>query len=362
MFRVAIIIAVLAFLLLCNIVAVRMLLKLHPRRKWIVIALALAGNVVWTILPFLRSSSALMRAIRATFGPPWFAWLSFVFVYTCFLAIAALVARRHLKTASRFFLWTALVALALGVYGALVPLRVERVTVRLRDLPPQLDGFRIAEMADLHVGLFTRRSRLQRIFTTAAEIKPDVAVIAGDMIDDDPYFVPKLLEGTRSLPDSIPLLAVLGNHETYGDPDSVIAQMRGSRIRLLVNEGAPIRDLWVAGISDYAGRGPLKPDFAKALSGKPAHAFPLVLAHQPKAFPDAQRLRLPLTICAHSHGGQLGFRPLRWSLAGVFLPYHMGLYQRGDSQLYVNTGTGYWLLPWRLGITPEITLIELRRR
>ena len=49
-------------------------------------------------------------------------------------------------------------------------------------------------------------------------------------------------------------------------------------------------------------------------------------------------------------------------LAGVFLPYHMGLYRRGASQAYVNTGTGYWLLPWRLGLAPEITLIELRSR
>ncbi|HKO57536.1 MAG TPA: hypothetical protein VJ276_16810, partial [Thermoanaerobaculia bacterium] len=50
-----------------------------------------------------------------------------------------------------------------------------------------------------------------------------------------------------------------------------------------------------------------------------------------------------------------------WSVAGIFLPYHMGLYRRGGSQLYVNTGTGYWMLPFRLGMTSEITLIELRR-
>ena len=60
----------------------------------------------------------------------------------------------------------------------------------------------------------------------------------------------------------------------------------------------------------------------------------------------------------------IGFRPrstLRWSLAGLFLRYHMGLYDVGGAQLYVNTGTGFWLLPFRLGMTPEITLIELRR-
>src|ERR1051325_6287513 len=74
---------------------------------------------------------------------------------------------------------------------------------------------------------------------------------------------------------------------------------------------------------------------------------------------DAMRA-VPLTLCAHSHGGQFGIRPLRWTLAGLFIPYHIGLYQRGASQLYVHTGAGYWLLPWRLGITPEIVIVELR--
>jgi len=181
------------------------------------------------------------------------------------------------------------------------------------------------------------------------------------MVDDDPIFTTKLLESTRALPPSIPLLAVLGNHEMYGAPREVIDRLRGSRIHLLVNEGTALRQLWIAGISDYAAQSDaLKPDFTRALAG--SSGFPIVISHQPRAFPEAQKRRLPLTLCAHSHGGQFGFRRLGWTLAGVFLPYHMGLYRRGGSQLYVNTGTGYWLLPWRLGLPPEITLIELRSR
>jgi len=149
----------------------------------------------------------------------------------------------------------------------------------------------------------------------------------------------------------------------YGQPFEVIRRLRGSRIHLLVNEGLPLRGLWFAGLSDYAASiDALKPNFESALAQKPVDAFPIVVAHQPRAFPDAQKRALPLTLCAHTHGGQLGFRPWRWSLAGLFLPYHMGLYRRGGSQVYVNTGTGYWLLPWRLGLTSEITLVELRRR
>src|SRR6202023_626958 len=117
---------------------------------------------------------------------------------------------------SRIFLWSTLIALVVGIYTALVPLDVERVPVILDRLPPSLNGTRIVIIADLHTGLFTRPSRLRKIFDTAGSLKPDLVVLAGDMVDDDPFFTTKLLEGTRALPPSIPLLAVLGNHEMYG--------------------------------------------------------------------------------------------------------------------------------------------------
>jgi predicted MPP superfamily phosphohydrolase len=363
MSRVALIVAVvLALFLAFNVITVWALIRLHPRRKSIVIALATIGNVMWCFFPLLNARTDFSRAIRAIFGPPWFAWLCFAMVYSVFIALAALVLRRRsrIRIASRLFLWITLGGLVVGVYGALVPLRVEHVPIALKNLPPQLDGFRIALIADLHVGLFSRSSRLRQIFDVTRAQSPDVVVLGGDLIDDDPYFTPKLL---ASIPSDLSPLAVLGNHEMYGEPMEMIARLRGSRVRLLVNDATVVRGLCFAGISDYAARtAGLKPNIPAALARCSAPSFPILLSHQPRAFPEAQQRNIALTLCAHSHGGQCGFRPLRWSLAGLFLPYHMGLYRRGESQLYVNTGTGYWLLPWRLGITPEITLIELRRR
>ncbi|MEO6487769.1 MAG: metallophosphoesterase, partial [Thermoanaerobaculia bacterium] len=251
----------------------------------------------------------------------------------------------------------------IGFYQALVPLRIEHVPVVLENLPAEAEGMRIAVMTDLHVGLFTRPSRLEKIFNVARALNPDVAMILGDMIDDDPYYLPKLLDGTTALGPDIPLLAVLGNHEIYGDPRRVIEGLRGSRIRLLVNEQLSLRSIVFAGLGEYAvNRAPehraLGPDIAKATAGA---AFPIVLSHQPKAFYEARAKGIPLTLAGHTHGGQCGIRPLGWSLAGVFLEYHMGLYRQGTSHLYINTGTGFWFVPFRLGMTPEITLIELRR-
>ena len=352
-----------------NWLTVRQLLRLHPRRRAIVIALAIAGNVMWLFFPILNARTDFSRWMRAIFGPPWFAWTSFAIVYSMVIFTLLIVwlpfARRvdfirFARRPSRVSLWSALIALVAGAYGALVPLRIERVRVAIENLPPSAEGMRIVLAGDLHVGLFSRPSRLQQIFSTIDELHPDLVVLAGDLVDDDPVYAPKLLAATRFVAPSTPIVAVLGNHEMYGAPREMIDRLRGSRVRLLVNEGLPMRGLWLTGISDYAARvAELQPNFPAALARRPANAMPIVLAHQPRAFDDARRLGIPLTLCAHSHGGQCGFRPLRWSLAGLFLRYHMGLYREGNAQLFVHTGAGYWLLPWRLGITPEVVVIEL---
>lgn len=359
----------LAVLLPFSWLTYRQLARIHPRRARLALAAVILGNLMWPLLPFLRVSTPAMRLARATLGAFWFAWTCFAIAYAGFLFVMLLawLPFRKRRTFAEFARWPSRVVLSLvligsivGFYQAIVPLRVEHVPIVVDHLPPSLEGTRIALLGDLHVGLFTRPSRLEKIFTTTSALHPDLVLLAGDLIDDDPFFVPKLLDGTRALTPSTPLLAVLGNHEMYGDPRRVIFLLRDSRIRLLVNEGYAFRDLWIAGISDFDGRDGLRPDFTKALAGKPPSSIALALAHQPRVIREATQRSIPIALCAHTHGGQMGFRPLHWSLAGVFLPYHMGLYRVGPTQLYVNTGTGYWLLPFRLGMTPEITLIELR--
>jgi len=356
-----------------NVIAVRLIGRLHPKRRRILYALAILCNVMWLFFPILNARTDFSRLMRAVFGPPWFAWLSFVILYSLLIGVVLLAwipFRKRIafddfaRRPSRAFLWFVLIGGVIGVWQALVPLRVERVPVELANLPPELVGKKLVVMADLHTGLFTRPSRMEKIFRTAAAQNPDAILLAGDLIDDDPHYTPKLLAALHVVPPSIPIYATLGNHEIYGAPSEYIAQMRASRVRLLINEGAPLGRLWIAGLSDFAAErldAPgLAPNLDAALRGKPADAFPILFAHQPRAFAEAKKKGVPLTLVAHTHGGQCGIRPLRLTLAGMFLKYHIGLYREGASQLYVNTGTGYWLLPFRLGMTPEITVIELR--
>lgn len=359
-----------------NWLAYRQLVRIHPRRRrWILSALIL-GNLMWPFFPLLRSFTDFARITRAILGPLWFGWTVFTLLYSLLLLVVLLAwipffrrmpFAQFARWPSRIFLVTGAIACVIGYYQAIVPLRIEHVPVRIANLPPSADGMKIALLGDLHVGFFTRPSRLQTIFATTARLNPDVVLIAGDMIDDDPHFVPKLLAGTSALPSSTPVYGVLGNHEMYGDPLLAIERLQGSRIRLLLNEGTAMRGIWIAGVSDPAARDAvqqqpqLMPNLTRALHAKPAAMLPIVLAHQPKILDDALRHQVPLVLAAHTHGGQFGIRPLGWSLAGVFLRYHMGLYSIGATRLYINTGTGYWLFPFRLGMTPEITLIELRR-
>jgi predicted MPP superfamily phosphohydrolase len=329
------------------------------------------------LLPAAPVFTDFSRWTRAILGPLWFGWTSFAILYSALVVLVLLAwipfrqrtpFAQFARWPSRLFLWIVIVGSLVGWYQALVPLRVERVVIPVDALPPSLEGTRIALVGDLHVGLFTRPSRLEQIFATTAAEKPAVVLIAGDMIDDDPHFIPKLLGGAGTLPDSIPLLGVFGNHEMYGRPAGVVETLRGSRLRLLVNEGFAIGDLWIAGLSDPAAREmqappQFLPDLDKALAGKRSGSVSVLLVHQPKpeTVDGARRRNVPLMVSAHTHGGQLGFRPLGISLAGLFLRYHMGHYDLSPTQLYINTGTGYWLLPFRLGMTPEITILELRR-
>lgn len=353
-----------------NWVTVRHLRRIHPRRRHWILAAVIAGNAMWPFFPLLRSFTDFSRVTRAVLGPIWFGWTSFTLLYSAFLLLVFLArtafARR--RPFAEFARWPSRVFLALLISGfvigwiqATVPLHVERVTIRV---PGLVTPVRLALMGDLHVGFFTRASRLTRIFGITNGERPDAVLIAGDLIDDDPHFVPKLLGGAGAVGSQIPIYAVPGNHEMYGDPFLTVRLLRGSRIRMLVNEGVALRGLWIAGVSDPAAQElpeakSLAPDLDKALQGMPAGSVPVLLAHQPKVHEEARKRGMPVALCAHTHGGQLGIRPWRISLAGVFLRYHMGLYDVPPTQLYINTGTGYWLFPFRLGMTPEITIVTL---
>ncbi len=373
---------ILSLFFLMNAISIWAGSNLYPAGWHFILLGAVLGNLLWLLLPLIlrRHSSPFFRLSRALLGPFWVLWNLLIFLYSAFILLLGLIwgvaflwrwvpFAQFAHFPSNLFLSALAGVCVIGCFQALVPVRVERVTVRLKNLPQEFAGFKIAMISDLHVGLFTRLSRLQQFARVAQNEAPDLFVVCGDLTDDDPQYLPKFLKSLESLDPYLPAVGVLGNHDVYANPEKTLHVLEDSRLQMLVNEGMEIRrgnsSLWLAGVGDQGARrfgkwGSVAPDFDKALEGKPDGAPTVLLAHQPQGFQEAVERKVELTLSGHTHGGQVGFKALNWSLAKLFMKYHMGHFQEGESQLYVTPGTGYWGVPVRFGLTPEVSLIELQ--
>ena len=372
---------VLSLFFLMNGVAVWAGLDIYPGGWHYVMAAAVGGNLLWLLIPLIlkRHSSPFFRFSRAVLGPSWVLWNLLIFLYSAFILLLGILwlagfvwkwvpFPQFAHMPSNIFLGVIAFICGVGFFQALFSIRLEKVPIRIKNLPPEFNGFKIAMVSDLHVGLFTRLSRLRQFARVAQEAQPDLFAVCGDITDDDPQYLPKFLRSLETLDPYLPAVGVLGNHDVYANPEKTLHVLEDSRLQMLVNEGMEIKrgesSIWIAGVGDQGARrfgkwGSVAPDFDKALEGKPAGAPTVLLAHQPQGFLDAMERKVDLTLSGHTHGGQLGFKFLNWSLAKLFMKYHMGHFKEGESQLYVTPGTGFWVLPVRFGLTPEVTLIEL---
>jgi predicted MPP superfamily phosphohydrolase len=240
-------------------------------------------------------------------------------------------------------------------------IHVKRIKVALRNLPESLEGYRIVQVTDIHVGPTIGRDFIQTIVREVNALEPGLVAITGDLVDGT---LAQLEDQTAPLKDlraKDGVFFVTGNHEYYtGDVDEWLQWLSGIGIRPLRNERVAIRDGFdLAGTDDISARGNGHgQDIPKALEGREKGRPVVLMAHQPRSFKEAKRLGVDLQLAGHTHGGQIF--PFHYVVA-LFEPYLAGLYQEGDSQLYVSRGTGYWGPPMRLGAPSEITEVTLSR-
>jgi predicted MPP superfamily phosphohydrolase len=250
---------------------------------------------------------------------------------------------------------------------------VREETLRIAGLPADLDGFRIANLGDVHIGRFIDAQELDRGIKTLNADKVDLLVVTGDLVDDVTQ-----LEGTMSVLEQnnapYKIVAILGNHEAMGDLAKILAvyDEHRARISLLVNENIAITrgsaTLHIVGVdfpmNPKGGHMLPRADQDAAMSARADAAFSglvagetiLALSHHPAFFPFAAAHGAQLTLASHTHGGQIQVfgRPLIDAY-----PYLRGLYRRGDAYLDVSAGFGHWL-PIRFGVPREIVIVTLR--
>jgi predicted MPP superfamily phosphohydrolase len=239
---------------------------------------------------------------------------------------------------------------------------IEEVPVRIVGLPKALDGYVIGQISDLHVGASVGAREIAEGLARLAEIKADLVVCTGDLVDFDPTYIPLLARSIGAIRARDGIAAILGNHDYYTGARAITEALRAAGIDVLTNDGRVIRagdggGFALLGVDDlWAGRsGGAGPRLDLALRTVPPDLPRVLLSHQPPSL-DAWAGRVALQLSGHTHGGQInpGFRP-----ADALMRYVSGRYEVGGTTLWVNRGFGVAGPPARLGAPPEVTKIVL---
>ncbi|MCA9555437.1 MAG: metallophosphoesterase [Myxococcales bacterium] len=240
--------------------------------------------------------------------------------------------------------------------------------MRFPDLPPDLEGFKILQYTDMHLGTFVDLMEVERLVDLGKEAKADLVVLTGDIADDVDRLQPAL-RLFETLDPTHGLLASIGNHEYFrGIQKSLVGYAR-SNVHMLIEEGETLKvgdaRLFVGGADDPRILRGDKMDFMRrtvneTLDGAPSDGFKLLLSHRPEGFIPAAQAGFHLTLAGHTHGAQLGFDGR--SLLEGFMPdkFLWGAYSDGAHRLYTSSGAGHWF-PFRLGCPREVAVIVLRR-
>ena len=252
-----------------------------------------------------------------------------------------------------------------GFFNARRTARPASVSIPIANLPEALQGFRIVQITDIHVGPTIKQDYLHGIVAEVNRLKPDVVAITGDLVDGSVRELAEHVAPLAQLRSRHGSFFVTGNHEYYSGAEPWLAHLRTLGIRPLMNEHVTLAHhgaaLVLAGIPDHsAGHFDERhrPDPVAALSGAPQLAPKVLLAHQPRAIGAAAGAGFDLQLSGHTHGGQ--FFP--WNFFVRFQqPVTAGLHRVDRTWLYVSRGTGYWGPPKRLGAPSEITEVLLIR-
>jgi predicted MPP superfamily phosphohydrolase len=273
-------------------------------------------------------------------------------------------------------------ALSLGGVGAVggaSSFILAKREIFIRGWPKNLDGFRIGQITDTHVGDFIDPETVARAVEVLNHAQVDLQVMTGDLVDDLKY-LDKTFQALDTCLARHGMLAVLGNHEKMHHRlvpmlEGYARRRSAGHLRLLVDEsevlthnGCPLHVIGVDfPMHDNANHYLPRPERQQLMNASAKRAFAqerpageavLCLSHHPDFFPLAAERGAHLTLSGHTHGGQIaiGGHP-------VFSTYDymLGHYQISDSHLYVSGGTGHWL-PVRYGVPTEVTVITVRAK
>ena len=356
----------------------------RPGSPWTPLRLSLAmlSNLILFSTALLLSPSitrelppAFSQWARA-FGLSWSAvilWIAVVRQLFQWLRIRAIKptpskatnnARRRFLRVAAGVAYATPVAVACAAFIQRTDLRIREVGIPISGLPKDLDGLRLVQLSDIHLGEFLNRRELARAVDAANELRADIMLVTGDLISYDGDPLEECLAELMRLRSGAGTYGCLGNHETYAHAEDKVTQW-GARVgmRFLRQQNLALKfgdaKLNLAGVDYQPFR---EPYLAGAESLVDPGAFNILLSHNPDVFPVARRKGFSVTISGHTHGGQVNVEILnsRINPARFFTPYTSGLYEEDNAALFVTRGIGTIGVPARLGAPPEVALIRLK--
>lgn len=276
-----------------------------------------------------------------------------------------------------------LAAFSFGIISGAHDYRVRRKTIYFPNLPKAFDGIRLLQLSDIHTGSFFNKRAVEGGVDMANAEKPDIIMFTGDLVNNESDEAKPYLDIFKNLKAPLGVHSTLGNHD-YGDYrgwSSTQAKRqnlldlhemhRYMGWNLMLNENKAIKvdneEIALLGLENWgAGRFSKYGDLAKTYAGTEEIPFKMLMSHDPSHWDAQVRTEYPdvdLMLAGHTHGMQFGVEigDFRWSPSKYIYKQWADLYQEGPQYLYVNRGFGYLGYPGRVGILPEITVLELKR-
>jgi predicted MPP superfamily phosphohydrolase len=271
-----------------------------------------------------------------------------------------------------------------GIWKGKYNYRVVKQTLFFDDLPAAFDGFTILQLSDIHSGSFDNKEKIAYGVSLANDQNPDLLLFTGDLVNNTADEMDPWIETFSKLKAKYGKFSTLGNHD-YGDyitwPSATAKVENMKRLEevhkelgftLMNNTSQRIEkdgeSIEIIGIENW-GKPPFPQygDLKKATANIDPDAFKILMSHDPSHFDEQVKSypkKIHLTLSGHTHGMQFGIEIpglIKWSPVKYRYPKWAGLYEEMGRYLYVNRGFGYLAFPGRVGIWPEITLIELKK-
>ena len=291
-------------------------------------------------------------------------------------------------TRSVFLSWAGMIAGG-GLFGSLMygfenkyRYQVRRHQLAFENLPSSFKGFKIVHISDIHSGSFNDKQAVIKGVEKIAKEKPDIILFTGDLVNDMADEMKNYMDVFNQLEAPHGVFSTLGNHD-YGDyarwnsaEEKKANLERLKKIhgdlgwRLLMNEFVELKKgdekIALIGIENWGAKAnfPKYGDLKKAYSGTENYPFKILMSHDPSHWDAQVRPDYPaidLMLAGHTHGMQFGIEipGFRWSPVQYIYKQWAGLYEEAHQKLYVNRGYGFIGYPGRVGILPEITVLEL---